>query len=121
MRTLLAGVAAALSMLSCDAFAADDCNGPDVSQMTLNACAWQRWQRHDRELNAAYAVMSKQETGADLDKLKAAQRAWVQYRNLECAYEATSADGGSLEPQTIADCQDTLTLQRLADFKRLTH
>jgi len=88
----------------------------DADQMSMNACAFQRWQKADRELNALYGKLMKQ---ADADKLQAAQRAWVQYRDLECKYEGADSEGGSLQPQDIANCNNRITRQRLADFRLL--
>ncbi len=106
------------------AAAASDPDWPrscDENQQTMNACAYQRAEKADRELNALYGPLAKGEDTDGRKKLLAAQRAWIQYRDLECAYEGAEAEGGSLQPQLIADCRNTLTRQRIADFKRLAH
>jgi uncharacterized protein YecT (DUF1311 family) len=106
------------------AAAASDPDWPascDESQQTMNACAHQRAEKADRELNVLYGALAKGDDSDGRRKLLAAQRAWIQYRDLECAYEGAESEGGSLQPQTIADCRNTLTRQRIADFKRLGH
>ena len=94
-----------------------DCGSSNLTQMDMNACAFQAFQRQDRELNALYGRLGKQEDAASLKQLQAAQRAWLQFRDLECAYETPDA-GGSLAPTETADCMAELTKERILDLKR---
>lgn len=116
MKPLLTALLALALPLAAHAADPDWPKSCDENQMAMNACAYQRWQKADRELNALYGKLMKQ---SDADKLQAAQRAWLQYRDLECAYEGADAEGGSLQPQEIADCKNRLTRQRVADFRLL--
>ena len=54
-----------------------------------------------------------------LDKLRAAERAWVDYRNAQCTFEGASAEGGSMQPMVIAGCAKALTLRRTAELKAI--
>jgi uncharacterized protein YecT (DUF1311 family) len=121
MKTFLAFALAAAPLLACAAPAPADPDWPkscDENQLMMTTCAVQRWQKADRELNALYGQLMKQDKD-DAPKLQAAQRAWLQYRDLECTYEGAGDEGGSLQPQDIADCKNRLTRQRVADFKEL--
>jgi uncharacterized protein YecT (DUF1311 family) len=94
-----------------------DCGGPDLTQADMNACAWQAFLQADRELNALYGQLAKQEHAASAKQLQAAQRAWLQFRDLECVYETPDV-GGSLAPLETAGCKAELTKERILDLKR---
>ena len=46
------------------------------------------------------------------DTLLASQRAWISYRDNQCAIEGYAARGGSMEPMLIANCKAKLTAAR---------
>ena len=123
MRLHLAAFAFSSCLLAAGARAATspgsgpDCHSPDLTQSDMNACAFQAFQKQDRELNALYGQLVKQEDPASLKQLQAAQRAWLQFRDLECIYETPDA-GGSLAPTETATCQAELTKERILDLKR---
>ena len=94
-----------------------DCAGLDLGQMDVNACAYQAFEKTDRELNALYGRLVKQEDPESLKQLQAAQRAWLQFRDLECVYESPDAPG-SLGPFETANCKAELTKERILDLKR---
>ena len=94
-----------------------DCSASNLTQMDMNACAFQAFQKQDRELNALYGQLVKQEDPASLKQLQAAQRAWLQFRDIECLYETPDA-GGSLAPTETAACKAELTKERILDLKR---
>ena len=50
--------------------------------------------------------------------MQASQRAWLQFRDLECAYEAPDT-GGSIVPTSKADCLAELTRERILDLRRV--
>ena len=108
-----AGARAAESSLS-----AADCAGQDVPQQTMNACAWQAFEKQDRALNAMYGRLVKQSDADSFKQLQAAQRAWLQFRDLECVVESPDA-AGSLGPYETAACKAELTKERLLDLKRM--
>ena len=93
-----------------------------MAQMDLNQCAYQEWEAADVELNAAYkrAIGLLQEWDANLpedeqggaDALKAAQRAWITFRDQACAAEGYAMKGGSAEPLLIYGCMRVLTEER---------
>jgi len=85
------------------AFAA--CRGN--TQMELNQCAANDYRAADRDLNAYYSKLEKTK------ELVAAERAWIAYRDAECAYQAKAVEGGSMAPMVHASCLTELTKQRL--------
>lgn len=105
-----------------------DCINTMVQQ-EMNLCAEQEWMDADADLNAAYkgavAVMQgydsdlpKTERGAEAN-LRAAQRAWVTFRDAACAAEGYAMHGGSAEPLLIYGCRARLTRQRSEDLAQM--
>ncbi len=100
-----------------------------VAQMELTYCAEQDWMRADADLNAAYgpARQAMQRIDADLPEaergaeaqLKAAQRAWIAFRDAGCTAEGYRMHGGSAEPMVIYACRARLTEARVADLRDL--
>jgi uncharacterized protein YecT (DUF1311 family) len=52
-----------------------------------------------------------------VQKLKAAERAWIQYRDLHCDAARHQYEGGSMSPMVWADCMTTTTDHRIVDLK----
>ena len=97
---------------------AGDCDATGQTQIDIDACAVQALQKEDRELNVLYARLVKREDAASVKQLQAAQRAWLQFRDLECVYETPDA-GGSIAPMALADCRTELTKERITGLKRV--
>lgn len=66
----------------------------------------------DAELNATYKALLSHLDDGHRQRLREAQRAWITFRDKECAYHAASAT------TTQADCAAELTLQRTDALKR---
>lgn len=104
-KCLAVAVFLAVSALPCLAQESKDyqaCNQKAVAQADLNACASDEAARVDAELNKTYNQILKA-AGDDADavaKIKAAERAWVAYRDayLEAMYPAKDkqAEYGSM-------------------------
>lgn len=127
----LAGVLLALTALAAPATAQDvDCSNP-TAQMEMTYCAEQDWNAADAALNAAYAraMDEMRRIDADLaglpnlvgavDALRAAQRAWIPYRDKACAAQGFMARGGTMEPMLIYQCRADLTRQRTQELETL--
>jgi uncharacterized protein YecT (DUF1311 family) len=113
-----------LLALSQSAFAGDtettQCQA-DGSQQQLNACAAEDFARADKELNGVYKqILSEyKDNPLFLEKLKAAQRLWVQLRDAEVEARfpvAKSERGtqvwGSSYPMSVDGYRAELTKQR---------
>jgi len=84
----------------------------------MNACADKAYEKTDDELNGLYKKI-RQRLAADAETTKlfvAAQRAWVPFRDAECAFAASGVSGGSIYPTIYAECLERLTKARIADF-----
>jgi uncharacterized protein YecT (DUF1311 family) len=100
--------------------ATEACDTLHSSQADLNDCYGSAYKESDAQLNALY----KQITGrlrddtATTQLLVTAQRAWIAFRDAECAFSASRVSGGSAYGMIQAICLDRLTNKRIEDFKR---
>ena len=100
-----------------------------VTQTDMNICANLDYERADKELNAQYRKTRTEMASwdADLDNnlkgaeaaLVKAQRAWIDYRDAQCAAEGFEARGGSMEPMLVSNCLAGLTRQRTKELRQL--
>ncbi|HEY1981709.1 MAG TPA: lysozyme inhibitor LprI family protein [Xanthobacteraceae bacterium] len=97
-----------------------DC-GQLTVQMEINACAGANLQAADAALNKVYRqVMVQQSDTASKDQLKEVERAWIAYRDRECALEVgPQEDGGSIWPMEMSNCLEKKTATRIRELTRL--
>jgi uncharacterized protein YecT (DUF1311 family) len=84
------------------------------TQMAMNACAAAEFQAADARLNATFnAVAARLRDNAEAGRLLvAAERAWLKFRDAECAFAGNQVSGGSIAPMLLARCQTALTRTR---------
>jgi uncharacterized protein YecT (DUF1311 family) len=87
-------------------------------QLYINLCETAKFKKADTALNQAYRSLMSVVGEADRDRLKAAQRAWIAYRDAECNLEARPA-GGSMDEELMSACLADLTKRRLAELKEV--
>lgn len=85
----------------------------DIGQQGLNQCARRDFAKADALLNKTY----REFVGKSDDNLRKAQRAWLAFRDAECAYQSEGEKGGSLWPLEHADCMTELTNQRIKQLR----
>lgn len=101
-----------------------------MAQQDLNQCAYTEWEAADADLNVAFqdAIDLMQSWDADLPEdekggaqaLKAAQRAWITFRDKACEAEGYAMKGGSAEPLLVYGCMRQLTEDRTGQLKAMT-
>jgi hypothetical protein len=72
----------------------------------------------DAALNANYKALSSQLDGANLQRLRDAQRAWIAFRDKECSFRAQGTDGGTASALASSSCIAELSQQRADALKR---
>ena len=72
----------------------------------------------DAALNANYKALSSQLDGANLQRLRDAQRAWIAFRDKECSFRAQGSDGGTASALASSSCIAELSQQRADALKR---
>lgn len=71
----------------------------------------------NREYKAARAQYTDDQTAAD--SLRDAQRAWIAWRDAECAFQYDRYGGGSMRTIASANCQMSMTAQRALDLRAM--
>ncbi len=79
-------------------------------------CIGAETQRQDRRLNQAYKAAMALQSPERKKQLQAAQRAWIQFRDANCAFYF-DPDGGSLARVSANDCVMTSTAQRAQELE----
>ena len=94
-----------------------ECDRSDDSQSMMNICANADFQTADAKLNAAYKDLVGRNDEKANKLLQTAQRAWIAFRDAECAYSTAGSEGGSIHPMEVSECLTKLTNERI---KQLT-
>jgi uncharacterized protein YecT (DUF1311 family) len=98
----------------------------DGTQTEMTLCAKAHFEDADAELNRIWPnaiLKAKKSDGPNCDDsndqcgfekaLLKSQRAWIEFRDRQCAFEGFDARGGSLEPMLISVCRERMTLDRI--------
>lgn len=97
------------------------------NQAELNACAADDFTRADKELNETYRALITKEAKNQIfiTKLRAAQRAWVTFRDAEleaafaCEKDNPRLCWGSMYPMRFAHLKADLTTERSKRLKQM--
>jgi uncharacterized protein YecT (DUF1311 family) len=101
------------------------------TQVELTACAQRDWQLADVDLTEAYraAQLAMKDVDATViggkrgasESLRAAERAWITYRDAVCLSESFAWQGGSGELMAIYLCRARIAKARTADLWTLAN
>jgi uncharacterized protein YecT (DUF1311 family) len=101
----------------------------------MNQCSGEEYRKANSQLNGLYsklvASMQKEVVAAQhkndasqekynttaLEKLRSAERAWIQYRDLHCDAARHLTEGGSVSPLVWANCMTEATRHRIEELK----
>ncbi len=89
--------------------------GDQVSTVGIVDCLAAKTKTWDQRLNKAYKTLLQHVAPPQRDPLKAAQRLWVQYRNVNCGFYA--AHEGTIREVEAADCLRSMTTQRALELE----
>jgi uncharacterized protein YecT (DUF1311 family) len=73
----------------------------------------------DGGLNQVYSQISKVLQPDDFERLKVAQRLWIQFRDATCTAESNLYKGGTASAPAYSACLEELTRERTADLKTI--
>ena len=107
-------VARAQHMNSADA----PCRNVSITVAREN-CFDQAYKTADSTLNQKYSQISKVLQPDDLQRLKAAQRLWIQFRDATCTAESHLYNGGTASAPAYSACLEEVTRQRTADLETI--
>ena len=121
MKRLTIVLLASLLLHAAQAAPLDCRNAPD--QSTMNECADQGARAADARLNATYRrVLQRLASATPMrDQLVRAQRAWLAFRDQECAFTASGVEGGSIHPMILSGCLEDLASRRTRDLEAYLH
>ena len=99
---------------------ADEGPCPDaMNQHAMNQCAASAFRQADAELNKIYRQLMNDAGTAEKAKLRAAQLAWIKFRDAHCDYESFGNTGGSIYPMVYSFCLAGVTAERTKQFKEI--
>jgi len=81
-------------------------------------CIGEEYRRQDARLNAFYKAVSAKLEPARRKPLLDAQRAWIQYRDLNCKFYA-DPDGGTMATIEANSCMLTMTAARAQELAQI--
>ena len=89
------------------------------TQLDMTYCAGEELARADSMLNANYQRLVRTLEPHRVQALREAQRAWIRFRDAECAFQESAVTGGSMAPMVHALCEAELSTERAKEFARL--
>lgn len=101
-----------------DADDEDPCPGSNT-QHELNQCAARVRDKADAELNKVYRELMKDAGTTERAKLRAAQLAWIKFRDTQCDYESFGNKGGSIYPMVSSFCLARVTNARVKQLQEI--
>lgn len=117
--TLLSGLMAGLAFAQkAPAKKADPCANAQT-QTEMNGCAAEAYKKADAALNRVYQQLLAKLESAHQEKLKAAQRAWLPFRDAHCECEAFTYEGGSMQPMMRGHCLAAETKARTQQLQAM--
>lgn len=102
---------AAASAFANDAGNPGECGGSTPEMVDCLVVQHAHW---DKQLTIAYQQAMKDATAAEKDKLREAERAWIKYRDANCAYYA--AGEGAIARINAAVCMRDMTKARAEEL-----
>ena len=88
-----------------------------TTTVEMQACLKRRYEAADKALNGVYKQLMAKLEPARREKLRAAQRAWVRFRDASAEFEADEAEGGSMYPLVHMATQVVKTEHRVDELK----
>lgn len=121
VRLLYAATGAGLAaLIAVPSFAApsDDLNCSDLGsldQARLNVCAYRDVEASQHSLDIRLRGLLTAHPELD-GYIKASQKAWIEYRNAQCALESTDMEGGSAQGEYYSHCVAKKNRARMHDL-----
>jgi len=83
----------------------------------LTSCLSKAREKTDAQLNAQYTSLHKRLDPADRQRLTAAERSWVQYRDANCSAEQELYAEGTARYPAYYGCLEAMTRARIKELK----
>jgi len=89
-----------------------DCSTSASTQLAIDQCVGRHMKAFDQKLNDTYRALLAKVSKEGEDRLRAAQRAWLTWRDAQCAFETMGTRGGSVNSSVYGMCIDKLTQEQ---------
>jgi uncharacterized protein YecT (DUF1311 family) len=93
------------------------CADPQT-QTAINACAEQEYKEADAALNVTYKRLMEKLIPGRKTQLKAAQTAWIKFRDAHCRFDSTPYRGGTMAPTVYYGCITAMTKARTEELQK---
>ena len=108
------------SVLACTAiFSSVSTNSYAQTQSDMNQAASTDYKKVDAHLNKVYREVFNKLGASQQADLKAAQNAWIQFRDLDCKFQSSGSEGGSIHSMVVAGCLTDKTQARINELNTL--
>lgn len=112
-----ASLALALCVFLAPVAAAKDCRGKGT-QADMNICERKNLEQADADLNAVYNKLAAKVSAEGKAKLIEMQKAWMKYRDLQCAFDSLGTAGGTINSMIVGECLGELTKEQTKRLRR---
>ncbi len=97
----------------------DPCQAASATPGERNQCSLARYQQADRALNEAYKQVMTHLNAGEKQKLREAQRLWIDFRDANCEARAQPAVDKAFYPSVKHDCLREMTQYRSRELTRV--
>ena len=87
-----------------------------ATQSDMNQDADADYKKADAHLNKVYRKVFNKLDESQKTDLKAAQNAWIRFRDLDCKFQSSGSAGGSVQAMVIAGCLTDKTQTRTEEL-----
>ncbi|MGQ0762251.1 MAG: lysozyme inhibitor LprI family protein [Acidobacteriota bacterium] len=87
------------------------------TQLEMNMCWGNQYKAADTQLNAVYREFASKLSPEETAQLKAAQLAWLKFRDANCEFVADIYKGGTIRPMMAGMCLAHVTSARTSELK----
>ena len=87
------------------------------TQADMNICWGNEYKKADAALNKSYQQLAGMLNDDEKVQLKAAENAWLKYRDANCEFVGDQYKGGSIRPMIVAICLADVTSNRTTEIK----
>ena len=99
---------------------ASDCRNPQT-QTDMNQCASANLDKETKKISKTYNDFMTKLNPTEQQQFKAAQLAWIKFKDLTCRFEASGVEGGSAHSMVLAGCLSDRTRQRNKEIEALAN
>lgn len=94
------------------AYSASSKCGDATSQTSISQCVIVEMKTADAALTYVYKALMAKLSASEKQKLRVAERAWIDYRDKMCDFAGLSREGGSMQGMVVAMCRTEMITEQ---------